>query len=322
MNKKGILLVNLGTPDEPTPTAVKRYLLEFLSDQRVIDYPKWLWQCILRGIILNVRPKKVAQAYKSIWFENGSPLRVYSQAQVDAVTEQFKLESLDYPVEMGMTYGNPSISSAVDRLLDKGVNDIVVLPLYPQYSATTTAAVFDVLANDFKQRRVLPALRFIGSYCQDPAYIKVLAQSVRDHWAQQGHQNTLLFSFHGIPKRYVKLGDPYQAECEQTAQRVAAELGLNAEEWLLCYQSRVGKEEWLQPYTDKTLEKLPSKGVDALDVICPAFSVDCLETLEEMAVENKEIFMDAGGKAYRYIPALNAKPAHIGFLVDLLKRNI
>ncbi|AWB68130.1 ferrochelatase [Saccharobesus litoralis] len=319
-NKKGVLLINLGTPDAPTPKAVKTYLKAFLSDQRVIDYPKWLWQIILRGIILNVRPRKVAHAYQTIWTEQGSPLRSISYEQANAL--QLALSEHAIPVEVGMTYGNPSISSAIDKLIEKGVDDIIAIPLYPQYSATTTAAAFDVIAKDFMRRRILPNLRFINSYSHHPEYIKVLAQSIEQYWQQTGKQHLLMFSFHGIPKRYVSLGDTYQANCQQTARDVADYLGLNNNQWMLCYQSRVGKEEWLQPYTDKTLEHLPTTGQKCVDLVCPAFSVDCLETLEEIAEENKSVFLDAGGEEYRYIPALNAQPAHIEFLSQLVKANL
>lgn len=320
--KYGVLLVNLGTPDSPTPAAVKRYLKQFLSDRRVVDLPRWQWWPILNGIILPIRSRKVAKAYADIWTERGSPLRDYSEKQVNGLREKLALLGMPIPVELGMTYGNPSIDSAIQRLTAKGVERIVVLPLYPQYSATTTGSVYDALAGVMKDLRALPELRMVNHYQNDPAYISALADSVKAHWRMHGKARKLIISFHGIPLRYAELGDPYPHECEETARLLAAELGLKKGHWLLCYQSRFGKEPWLQPYTDQLLQSLPEKGVESVDVICPAFASDCLETLEEIAVENRDYFLNAGGMSYRYIPALNDSAAHISLLAKLVVQQL
>ncbi len=319
-----MLLVNLGTPDNPDTKSVKQYLKQFLSDPRVIDYPRWLWQIILNLAILPIRSPKVAKAYQSIWQDGGSPLRVITYAQAKAMAALLKNEhGIEVAVEVAMTYGNPSMAQGLEKLLDRGIERIVVLPLYPQYSATTTAAVYDALADAMAKVRDIPEVRFIKHYAHEPKYLKVLAQSIADFRAQSETKSELLmFSFHGLPKRYVELGDPYKAECELTAKGVADILGLKADEYCICYQSRVGKEEWLQPYTDKTLEALPGKGVKKVDLVCPAFAADCLETLEEIAEENKAVFLAAGGESYQYIPALNDSPKHIEVLTSLVAEQL
>lgn len=313
-NKIGVLLANLGTPDEPTAPAVKRYLKQFLSDPRVIDLPKFKWQLILNGIILPKRSPKVAKLYREIWTEQGSPLLAISRQQQQALQDYFNQQNQNVLVELGMSYGNPSIESATDRLIKAGVNKIIVLPLYPQYSSTTTASVLDAFARGLTQQRKIVPFEFIHSYHDDPLYIQALANTI-----QLAEDEKLLFSFHGIPKRYQTEGDFYPEHCQHTAQLVADKLSLADEQWLLTYQSRFGDEEWLQPYTDETLEKLPSQGVNKIAVICAGFSADCLETLEEIAEENKENFLNAGGQSYRYIPALNANVDHIAVLAKLIK---
>lgn len=316
-NKIGVLLANLGTPDEPTAPAVKRYLKQFLSDPRVIDLPKFKWQLILNGIILPKRSPKVAKLYREIWTAQGSPLMAISRQQQQALQNYFNQQHQNVLVELGMSYGNPSIESATDRLIKAGVSRIIVLPLYPQYSSTTTASVLDAFARGLTQQRKIVPFEFIHSYHNDPLYIQALANTI-----QLAEDEKLLFSFHGIPKRYRTEGDFYPEHCQQTAQLVADKLSLADEQWLVTYQSRFGDEEWLQPYTDETLEKLPSQGVNKIAVICAGFSADCLETLEEIGEENKENFLNAGGKSYRYIPALNANADHITTLAKLIEAKI
>ncbi|ENM5904367.1 ferrochelatase [Vibrio mimicus] len=310
----GILLANLGTPEAPTPQAVKAFLSQFLHDQRVVDMSRWKWCPLLHCIILPTRSPKVAKLYQSIWMEEGSPLMVYSLRQREKLAELTQL-----PVEIGMTYGEPSLLDGVRKLQQQGVEQIVVLPLYPQYSATTTAAVFDGLAKALKQIPVVPELHFIRDYHDHPLYIEALAESVRASWQKYGQGDMLLCSYHGIPKRYAQNGDIYPEHCQRTTQLLAEALGLPAERVVMSYQSQFGKEEWLQPYTDKTMEALPSKGVKKLDVICPAFSVDCLETLEEIAEQNQEIFLHSGGENFHYIPCLNDSQSHIALMAELIK---
>lgn len=316
-NKIGVLLASLGTPDEPTTPAVKRYLKQFLSDPRVIDLPKFKWQFILNYMILPKRSPKVAKLYREIWTEQGSPLLAISRQQQQALQDYFNRQNQNVLVELGMSYGNPSIESATDRLIKAGVSKIIVLPLYPQYSSTTTASVLDAFARGLTQQRNIVPFEFIHSYHNDPLYIQALANTI-----QLAEDEKLLFSFHGIPKRYQTEGDFYPEHCQQTAQLVADKLSLTDEQWLVTYQSRFGDEEWLQPYTDETLETLPSQGVKKIAVICAGFSADCLETLEEIAEENKENFLNAGGQSYRYIPALNANTDHINALAKLIEAKI
>lgn len=314
--RTGVLLINLGTPDAPTASAVRHYLAEFLGDPRVVEIPRAIWLPILYGFILPFRPARVARNYAGIWMEEGSPLLVYSQRLAQRLEE-----SLDeVPVELGMSYGNPSIEAALGRLEAQQVEQVIVLPLYPQYSATTTAASFDVLARSLGRRRTIPSLALIRDYHDQPAYIEALAASIRAHWEQQGRGDHLVMSFHGIPKRNVDLGDPYASQCERTAQLLAEALGLEPSEWSQVYQSRFGKAEWLQPYADERFRELARQGFGTLDVLCPGFAADCLETLEEIAEEYAELFQEAGGKALRYIPALNDTPAHADALRDCIRR--
>ncbi len=318
----GVLLVNLGTPCQPTPKSVKCFLGQFLADERVVDLPRWQWMPILHGIILNTRPKRVAKAYQSIWQAGGSPLKVISLRQRDALAALLAERSgTPIPVELGMTYCKPSLREGLDKLEAAGVDRVVVLPLFPQYSCSTTGAVVDGLAAALKQKRSMPEYRLIRDYHADPAYIRALAQSVRESWAEQGRGERLLISFHGVPQRYVDDGDRYRDHCEATARALAAELELAPEAWTLCFQSRFGKEPWLQPYTDETLEALPGQGVTEVDVISPAFSVDCLETLEELAIEGKHAFLNAGGQAYHFVPCLNDRPDHLAMMADLVEQH-
>ena len=311
--KTGILLANLGTPDAPTPGAVKRYLRQFLSDKRVVDTSRLLWWPLLRGVILPIRSPRVAKLYQSVWMEEGSPLMVYSRRQQQALAARLP----DTPVALGMSYGSPSLASAVDDLLAQGVEHIVVLPLYPQYSCSTVAAVWDELARILAKKRAIPGISFIRDYADHPDYIHALAASVRASFAVHGDPDLLLLSYHGIPQRYANQGDDYPQRCRDTTRELVSALGLPPERVMMTFQSRFGREPWLTPYTDETLKMLGEKGTKHIQVLCPGFAADCLETLEEIAVQNREIFLEAGGKQYEYIPALNADAAHIEMMVNL-----
>lgn len=312
--KQGVLLVNLGTPDAATPAAVRRFLSEFLHDKRVVSLTRWLWCPILHGVILPIRSPKVAKLYQSVWMDQGSPLLVYSQRQVAKLQDKLQM-----PVALGMTYGNPSLKSGIEALMAQGVEEVIVLPLYPQYSGTTTAAVSDGLTKAFKQLPVIPGYRFIRDYYSHPGYVKALAESVRKHWRENGQGDHLVCSFHGIPKRLADQGDIYPQHCEQTTELLAQELGLSADKITMTYQSRFGREEWLKPYTDETLEELPKQGIKKLDIMAPAFSVDCLETLEEISDQCKETFIEAGGEAFSYIKCLNDNEEHIQMMAELVE---
>ncbi|MEL1784993.1 ferrochelatase [Klebsiella pneumoniae] len=311
--KTGILLANLGTPDAPTPGAVKRYLRQFLSDKRVVDTSRLLWWPLLRGVILPIRSPRVAKLYQSVWMEEGSPLMVYSRRQQQALAARLP----DTPVALGMSYGSPSLASAVDDLLAQGVEHIVVLPLYPQYSCSTVAAVWDELARILAKKRAIPGISFIRDYAEHPDYIHALAASVRASFAVHGEPDLLLLSYHGIPQRYANQGDDYPQRCRDTTRELVSALGLPPERVMMTFQSRFGREPWLTPYTDETLKMLGEKGTKHIQVLCPGFAADCLETLEEIAVQNREIFLEAGGKQYEYIPAFNADAAHIEMMVNL-----
>lgn len=317
----GILLVNLGTPDAPTTAAVRRFLKPFLSDPRVIEYPRLLWWLILNGVILRIRPSRSAEAYRKIWTEDGSPLLLHSRDIANGVRERIAGKNACL-VELGMTYGEPSIASAIDKLQAAGARRLLVLPLYPQYSGTTTASVFDSVSNKLQSMRWVPESRFINQYHDDDAYIAALASSIREYWDANGRGDHLLFSFHGIPQYTLDGGDPYYCHCQKTGRLLAEALELGEDDWTLSFQSRVGREEWLKPYTDATVIKLGKSGVSRLDVACPGFSTDCLETLEEIAMQNAEFFMESGGGALHYIPALNARRDHIECLVGLVERHI
>lgn len=318
-SKTGILLANLGTPDTPSPKAISLYLKEFLSDPRVVDLPRWKWLPLLNGIILPIRSRRIAKNYGAIWTEQGSPLFAITQKQKVLLTEFFQQRQQNVIIEIGMTYGNPSMQYAIDNLIEQKVDKIIVLPLYPQYSSTTTAPVFDVFAQALKRHRHIVPFEFIHSYHLDENYIEALVKSIK---VRLKNDEFLLFSFHGIPKRYEQEGDFYRLQCEQTAQAVMQKLGLKKEQWRLCFQSRFGSEPWLQPYTDKFLETAAQQGITKLAVICPGFSADCLETLEEIKEENKRIFLAHGGESYHYIPALNDSPEHIACLGNLLLKRM
>lgn len=315
----GILLANLGTPDAPTTPALRRYLNEFLSDPRVIELPKILWKIILHGIVLRTRPAKSAQAYQTVWTEEGSPLLVISRAQQAAVQQRFGEQ---VKVALGMRYGNPSIASGLQELREAGCRKIIVLPLYPQYAGATTGSTFDAVADELKTWRWVPELHFVNNYCDDERYIAALANTVREAIAEKGMPERLVFSYHGMPQRYFDNGDPYYCFCKKTTRLVQEAVGLDKEVCITTFQSRFGKEEWLKPYTDATLEELAKSGVKNLMILSPAFSADCLETIEELGVENRDIFLNNGGANYHYIPALNTRDDHLDAIEGLLKKLI
>ncbi|WP_114909285.1 ferrochelatase [Haemophilus haemolyticus] len=313
--KIGVLLANLGTPDSPTPKSISRYLWQFLTDPRVVDLPRCKWYPLLKAIILPLRSKRIAKNYQSIWTAQGSPLLAISRQQKDALQAYLDNQNIDTQVEIAMTYGNPSMQSAVKNLLENQVERIIVLPLYPQYSSSTTGAVFDAFANALKEERGLVPFDFIHSYHVDENYIDALVNSIK---ARLKPDEFLLFSYHGIPLRYEKMGDYYREHCKQTTIAVVNKLGLTENQWGMTFQSRFGREEWLQPYTDKFLESAATQNIQKIAVICPGFSVDCLETIEEIDKENRENFLNNGGQSYQYIPALNVEHAHIEMMGKLI----
>jgi ferrochelatase len=315
----GVLLVNLGTPDAPTPAAVRRFLAEFLWDPRVVEAPRWLWWLALHGVILRIRPPRSAHAYRQIWTPAGSPLLLHSRALTESVRGALR-GRLDAKVALGMTYGSPSIPSALAELRAAGMRRLVVLPLYPQYSGTTTASVFDRITAEFRRWRWVPDMRFIGGYHDDPGYIDAIAASIEQHWRTHERAH-LLFSFHGVPKRYLLAGDPYHCQCLKSARLVAARLQLSEADWSVAFQSQVGRDEWLRPYTDEWLMRAAQEDRKRVTVVCPGFATDCLETLEEIEIRNRALFLERGGELYDYVPALNASEPHAMLLADLLVRH-
>ena len=322
--KVTVILANLGTPDAPTPAAVRRFLAQFLSDGRVIEIPKLLWQIILRLFILPFRPKRVAEAYASIWGKTDSPMREIMLAQCEQLREHCvsQYPNLDLQLVPAMSYGNPGLADVLKQISHHPQEHVLMLPLFPQYSATSTAPLFDVIAKWIPKQRHLTGFTLIKDYYQHPLYIQALAQSIRDFQAEHGVPEKLLMSFHGIPQPYANKGDPYPERCRTTAQLVAQALGLQPEQWAISFQSRFGKQEWVKPYTDTLLEQWGQAGVQSVQILSPAFSADCLETLEELAVENAENFQHAGGGSYAYIPALNTHPAHMHLLQTLLTAHL
>ncbi len=314
----GVLLVNLGTPEAPTARAVRPYLAQFLSDPRVIEMPRWLWWTILHGIILRIRPRRSAAAYAKIWTEQGSPLRVGSEALAQGIQAAF-MRRCRGPVRvaLAMRYGQPDVASTIAQLQREGVRRLLVLPLYPQYSATSTGSVLDAVVGAVERLRWPPELRIVNDYHADAAYLDALAASIRAHWQAHGRGDRLLLSFHGIPQRYHRAGDPYYCQCQATARLLRERLELAEDAVVVSFQSRVGREPWLAPYTDATVRKLAAEGVRTLDVACPGFAVDCLETLEEIAMQNRDFFLDAGGQSLRYIPCLNDQAVHVEALTSL-----
>jgi ferrochelatase len=319
----GVLLTNLGTPDAPEKKPLKAYLRQFLSDPRVVEIPGLLWWFILNGIILRIRPKRSAANYRKIWTERGSPLMFHTRDQAQALQAAMRERFGELVmVDFAMRYGTPDIAGTLQEMLGRGVRKLLVLPLYPQYSGATTGSTFDALAADFSRRRWLPELRFVSQYHDHPAYIAAIADSIRTYRSRHGVAGKLLFSYHGEPRRYLDQGDPYHCQCHKTTRLVAAQLGLPESAYLTTFQSRFGKAEWLQPYTDATLKALPGQGVTSVQVVCPGFSSDCLETLEEIGEENREYFMVAGGTKFDYIPCLNAEPGHISALAAIVEQQL
>lgn len=313
----GILLANLGTPDEPTSSALRRYLREFLSDQRIIELPRIFWYPVLYLFILTFRPRKSAALYRKIWKENGSPLFTHTMELARKLESRLKESGANVELEVGMRYGNPSIETALNKLRDKGATRLLVLPMFPQYSATTTGSIFDALSSVLTKWRWIPDLRFVSTYHDNEGYISAVANSITEYWSRNRKGEKLLFSFHGIPKRYFLGGDPYQCFCQKTARLISEKLGLAKDDYIVTFQSKFGPGEWLQPYTIETVAKLPKQGVTRLDVVCPGFLADCLETLEEIEGLNCEAFLHAGGKQFNYIPALNSREDTVSALSTL-----
>jgi ferrochelatase len=318
----GVLLVNLGTPDAPTAPALRRYLAEFLSDPRVVEIPRALWWMILHGVILRVRPAKSAQKYAAIWTPDGSPLAVWTAKQARLLLGYLGQAGHAVTVRHAMRYGKPGIADEMDALRAQGVTRVLVLPLYPQYSAATSASVFDAVATWGQRSRRVPELRFVQQYHDEPGYIAALASQVRTHWQRDGRGRMLLMSFHGVPERTLHLGDPYHCACHKTARLLAEQLGLSKDEYRVTFQSRFGKAQWLQPYTEPTLQQLAREGIERVDVICPGFVADCLETLEEINQEARQSFVAAGGKTFHYIGCLNDSHEWIDALRDIALRHL
>ena len=319
--RTGVLLTNLGTPDAPNSKALKVYLQQFLSDPRVIEIPKFFWQIILRGIILQIRPQRSAKSYRDIWTKEGSPLLNISKRQIHLLKANFQSSYSNTVFALGMRYGNPSIESALKELQKKNVRRLIVFPLYPQYCAATTASTFDAVTNFLQKWRWIPELRFINQYFEEESYIQALANSIDSFWEKNGKPQKIIFSYHGIPKKYHMKGDPYHCFCLKTTRLVKEFMNLDDDEVLTTFQSRFGREEWLQPYTSETLKKLPVEGIKNVHIISPGFSADCLETLEELEVENREYFEKAGGEKYSYIPCLNDNRMHIDMMDKIIKKH-
>ncbi len=319
----GVLLINLGTPEAPTAAALRPYLKEFLSDRRIVEIPRLIWWLILNIIILNIRPRKSAEKYAQIWTQEGSPLLVHTRRQAKLLRGFLGARGIDVEVEFGMRYGSPSVLSAFESLKARHCDRILIVPLYPQYAASSSASALDAVWEALLHTRTIPDIRTVRHYHDHPGYISALASSVREYWMHQGGKpDKLLMSFHGVPRFSLDKGDPYHCECHKTARLLAEALGLSKEEYLVCFQSRFGRAEWLQPYFAPTLEALGRQKTGRVDVICPGFSSDCLETLEEIAMEGKATFLAAGGKEYHYIPALNENDAWIHALSDIVTRNL
>jgi ferrochelatase len=321
--RTAVLLVNLGTPKAPTADAVREYLAEFLSDPRVVELPRTLWWLVLHGYVLRTRPRRSAEAYAKIWTHEGSPLAIWSEQLRQATqAELTRRAGGAVSVALAMRYGTPSLGDTILRLQRQGVRRVLLLPLYPQYAAATTGSALDALADAIKRLRRPPELRTINDYHDDAGYLAALASSVQSHWAQHGRAQKLLLSFHGLPEGSARKGDPYFNQCHETAFRLRDALGLREDEMLLAFQSRVGRQRWLRPYTDEMIVDLAREGVKTLDVLCPGFAVDCLETLEEIALRYRATFLTQGGERFAYIPALNASPAHATALAQLALKHL
>ncbi len=321
--KTGILLVNLGTPDAPTAQAVRIYLKEFLSDPRVVEMPRAIWWLILNGIILNTRPKKSAAKYASVWLKEGSPLRVYTEKQTTLLQGYLgQRTKAPFVVDYAMRYGNPGISQVLRKFKEQSCQRILIVPMYPQYAASTTATVCDAVFSELQRMRNIPALRIIRDFHDNPGYIKALANNVNDYWMKNGRPEKLLMSFHGLPRYTLDKGDPYHCECHKTGRLLAQQLGMKPEQYAISFQSRLGNAEWLKPYTSATLKELGKQKIRRVDVICPGFVADCLETLEEIALEGKKEFQHAGGGEYHYIPCLNDRNDWMHALTELVMDNL
>lgn len=322
-SRTGVLLVNLGTPDAPTPPAIRRFLAQFLADPRVVEIPRALWLPILYGFVLSLRPRRLAHPYGQIWTDAGSPLLAISKRQAEGLRTRLRKHfDIEIPVELAMTYGKPGIDAGLAALEAQSARRVLVLPLYPQYSGSTTGAVMDAVFAQLKGRRWLPELRSVNSYHDDAGYITALAHSVQTHWQAHGRGEHLLMSFHGIPRGYVLAGDPYYCHCQKTARLLAETLRLEPDHWSVGFQSRFGKTPWIEPYTDTQIKALAAAGTQTLDVLCPGFSADCLETLEEVSLRYKADFLNAGGNSFRYIAALNDNDAHLDAIADIAIRNM
>lgn len=320
--RTAVLLCNLGTPDAPTPAAVRRYLAEFLSDHRVVEIPRLLWWLILHGIILRFRPAKSAAKYASIWTQEGSPLKLWTEKQAKLLQGWLGQRGHHISVRWAMRYGSTSIASQLDALKAEGATRILIVPAYPQYSATTTASVLDAVYAWAQRTRSIPELRFVNHYHDHPRYIGALAQRIEQHWQAHGKPEQLVMSFHGVPERTLHLGDPYHCECFKTARLLAETLGLSKAQYKVTFQSRLGRAQWLQPYTEPTLIEMAKSGTQRVDVVCPGFTSDCLETLEEINQEAREAFLHAGGTTFHYIPCLNDDPAWITALCEITQTHV
>jgi ferrochelatase len=322
--RTGVLLVNLGTPEAPTKQALREYLKEFLNDPRVVEMPRFLWSPILNGVILNTRPKQSAKKYLSIWMDEGSPLKVHTERQATLLQGYLRENAGNVPlvVDYAMRYGKPSIPEALHKLREQNCQRILLLPLYPQYAASTVATACDIVFDELKQMRNMPALRVVKHFHDAPRYIKAVAHNIRDFWTLHGQPDKLVMSFHGLPRFTLDKGDPYHCECQKSGRLIAEELGLNEDQYLITFQSRFGRAEWLQPYTAATLKKLGKQKTKRVDIVCPGFVSDCLETLEEINIEVRNEFLHAGGGEYNYIPCLNERPDWIHALKDIVIDNL
>ena len=320
--RAAVLLLQLGTPDEPTPAAVRRYLSEFLSDPRVVEIPRLAWLPILHGIILRTRPAQSARKYASVWTGEGSPLLVHTRRQASLLRGALGARGHDVEVAFAMRYGNPSIAKVLRELRERNVTRLLALPMYPQFSGSTTATAFDALGRELAGWRNQPEWRTVRGFHDDDGYLDALVASVRRAWERDGRAERLVMCFHGVPRRTLTLGDPYHCECQATGRQLAERLGLRPGEWLVTFQSRFGRAEWLQPYTEPTLRQLAASGVRSVDLICPGFIADCLETLEEIAIEGRQAFLDAGGQAFQYIECLNESPQFVDALATLAEQHL
>jgi ferrochelatase len=319
MASVAVLLINLGTPDAPTPHAVRRYLRQFLSDPRVVEIPRALWLPLLYGVVLNTRPRQSARKYASIWTADGSPLRVHTEKQARLLGQRLGPR---VRVEFAMRYGEPSIPGTLERLRSEGTERVLLFPLYPQYAASTTASALDHAAEFLRETRNVPEIRLVKAFHDHPAYVGAVAGLIGEQWRESGRPAKLLMSFHGLPQYTVARGDPYSEQCRETARLVAARLGLAQGEWQATFQSRFGRTEWLQPYTAATLEDLGRRGIDRVDVVCPGFVADCLETLEEMGIEGRKIFLGAGGRQFHLLPCLNERADWIDALAAIARQHL